>query len=63
MTSSTAYILLNKEKKLQGVSSSCIQLMNIDTYQLKRLSASGIDINILAPDLFLSDDNSAYLTK
>ena len=29
-----------------------MQLMNLDTHQLKKLSLSGIDIKILAPDLF-----------
>ena len=63
MTSSLAYILLNKEKKVQGISASSMSLMNLDIHSVKKLSLSGLEINVLAPDLFDSDVDSAYLTK
>lgn len=44
ISSDIAYVLINKEKKLQGISSSCMPLMNIDINKMKRLSISGLNI-------------------
>src|SRR3569833_4653780 len=59
ISSNIAYILLNKEKKIQGISSSCMKMMNFDDYKMRRLTQNGIDINKLAPQLF-DEDHSDY---
>jgi PAS domain S-box-containing protein len=51
-----AYVLINKEKRIQGISSSCMKLMNLDAQKMRRLASSGIDIKKLAPNLFDNDD-------
>jgi PAS domain S-box-containing protein len=52
ITSDIAYILINKDKKLQGLSSSCMPIMNLDISKMRKLSLSGINITKLAPKLF-----------
>jgi PAS domain S-box-containing protein len=51
-----AYVLINKEKRIQGISSSCMKLMNLDAQKMRRLASSGIDIKKMAPNLFDNDD-------
>lgn len=45
------FIIFNKEKKIAGISSSCIKLMGLDVNKIRRLNNSGYDIIKLAPDL------------
>ena len=37
ISSDIAYILINKDKKIQGISSSCMKMMNLDIQKAKRL--------------------------
>lgn len=60
MSSNIAYVLLNKEKRIQGISSSCMKIMNLDIQKMRRLASSGIDINKLAPALFAHDGEYNY---
>ena len=59
ISSNIAYILINKDKKIQGISSSCMKMMNLDIQKMKRLSMSGIDVSKLAPNLF-DNEHSEY---
>lgn len=59
VSSNIGYILINREKKIQGISSSCMKMMNLDIQKMKRMSLSGIDINKLAPNLF-DNEHSDY---
>lgn len=56
ITTDIAYILINKDKKLQGLSSSCMPIMNLDISRMRKLSQSNINITKLAPKLLR--DNS-----
>lgn len=51
MSTNTGFILLNKDKKIHGLSSSCIKLMGLDMIRLKRLILNGYDLKRLAPDI------------
>ena len=51
MSSNIGYVLINKEKKIQGISSSCLKLMGVDVNRVKRMNSAGYDINKLAPDI------------
>lgn len=42
---------MNKDKKIQGISSSCIKLMSLDLNMMKRLFTAGYDISKLAPEI------------
>ena len=37
MSSNISYVLINKERKIQGISSSCMKLMNLDLQRMKKL--------------------------
>ena len=61
VNSNIGYILLNKDKKLHGISSSCIKMLNLDLQKIRRLHYTGINIEKLAPGLFV--DEMAYTSK
>mmetsp|Transcript_29897 Transcript_29897/g.29065 ORF Transcript_29897/g.29065 Transcript_29897/m.29065 type:complete len:405 (+) Transcript_29897:1690-2904(+) len=52
ISSQIAYILLNKEKKIHGISSSSIKMLGLDIQKMRRLSQNSLDINDFAPGLF-----------
>lgn len=52
MSANIAFVMLNKEKKIQGISSGAMKVLNLDIQKMRRLSTSGIDINKLAPAIF-----------
>jgi len=51
MSSDVGFFLLNKDKRIQGITSSCMKMMNLDLLKLRRLSQNGIGIKKLAPSL------------
>ena len=55
MSANIGYILISKEMKIQGISSGCLKVINLDIQKMRRLNSQGIDINKLAPGLF--EDN------
>ena len=63
MTSNIAYVLLNKDQKIQGISSSCMPMMNLDLAKMRKLLMYGIDMNHLAPNLFNNEMDSQFLSK
>ena len=60
MSSNIGFVLLNKDKKIQGISSSCMRLMNLDLTRMRRLTGNGYDLNKLAPSLFSSPEEFFY---
>jgi len=38
ISSQIAFVLLNKEKKIHGISSSCIKMLGLDIQKMRRLS-------------------------
>ncbi len=52
MSANMAFVLINKERKIQGISSGCLKVLNLDIQKMRRLNANGIDIQRLAPALF-----------
>lgn len=52
ISSSIGFVLVNKERMIQGISSGCIKLMSLDLQKLKKINQFGIDIQQIAPDLF-----------
>lgn len=56
MATNIGFVLLNKEKKIQGISSSCIRLLNMDLNRMRRLTTHGYDLNKLAPSLLSHHD-------
>lgn len=51
MNSNIGFILFNKEKKIQGISSSCTKLMGLDVTLVKKMISANYDISKLSPDL------------
>ena len=51
MTSNVAFLVANKDKKIQGISSSCLKMMGLDREKMARITAQGYDLYRLAPDL------------
>ena len=52
MSANIGYVLINKEQKIQAISSGCMKVINLDIQKMRRLNQQGIDINRLAPGLF-----------
>jgi hypothetical protein len=63
MSANIAFVLINKEKKIQGISSGCMKVLNLDIQKMRRLNQNGIDINKLAPGLFDDSGDSSYTQK
>ena len=38
MNSNIAYIILDKDKKIQGISASCMAILNIDINKMRKLT-------------------------
>lgn len=51
MNSNIGFVLVNKDKKIQGISSSCIKLMSLDLNTMKRIFTAGYDISKMAPEI------------
>lgn len=51
MNANIGFILFNKEKKIQGISSSCIKMMGLDVQMMRRMIATNYDLAKLSPDL------------
>lgn len=51
MNANIGYILFNKEKKIHGISSSCIKMMGLDINMIRRMVAANYDLSRLSPDL------------
>lgn len=50
--SNIGFVLLNKEKKIQGISSSCIKLMGgLDLNMMRKIYVAGYDISKMAPEI------------
>jgi PAS domain S-box-containing protein len=45
MSANIAYVIINKEMKIQGISSGAIKVLNLDIVKMRRLNQQGIDIN------------------
>ena len=60
MSSNIGFILLNKDKKIQGISSSCMRLLNLDISRMRRLTNNGYDLPKLAPGLFVSSNGDEF---
>ncbi len=55
--SNIGFVLINKDKKIQGISSSCIKLMGgMDLNMIRKIYAAGYDISKLAPELDIRRD-------
>jgi hypothetical protein len=39
-----AYIILNWDKKIMAISSSCIKMLSLDSYKVRKLLSRGIDM-------------------
>ena len=52
MNSDIGYIILNKEKKIQTMTASCIKIFDYEVNKLKRLMHSGLSIKKVAPEIF-----------
>lgn len=48
---------MNKDRKIQGISSSCIRMINMDIQKVKKMVNMGVDMTKLTPDLFDNDNN------
>jgi len=62
MSANIGYVLVNKEMKIQAISSGCMKVINLDIQKIRRLNQQGIDINKLAPGLF-EDSNDPTSTN
>lgn len=60
MSTNIGFVLLNKEKKIQGISSSCMRLLNLDITRMRRLTSNGYDLNKLAPSLFNGSNSDEF---
>jgi len=38
MSANIGFVLINKEKKIQGISSGCMKVLNLDIQKMRRLS-------------------------
>ena len=63
MSANLGFVLINKEKKIQGISSGCMKVLNIDIQKMRRLTSNGIDISKLAPGLFDEGGDSSFNQK
>lgn len=63
MSANNIYILLNSSRTIQGISSSAINLMNIEPHNLRKLASSDVSIDMFAPALFDSYPNSKFMNK
>lgn len=63
MSANIAFVMLNKEKKIQGISSGAMNVLNLDIQKMRRLNTSGIDINQLAPAIFDANDENSFNQK
>ena len=61
MSANIGFILINKDKKFQGLSSSCIKMLNLDLVRMRRMTLAGFDVNKVAPGLL--DNDHFYNTK
>lgn len=62
MASDKGFVLINSDKHIVGLSSSCIKLINLDCVKLRRYQQQGIDIEKLAPTLFLNENQDTSST-
>jgi hypothetical protein len=53
-------VLINKNHRLAGITSSCMKLLKLDIAKQNKLNALNIGINKIAPSLF-GEDNDMYL--
>jgi hypothetical protein len=51
MNANIGFIILTKDKKIQGISSSCYKMMGLDLNMVRRMAAANYDLNRLSPDL------------
>lgn len=51
MNANIGYIIFNKEKKINGISSSCMKMMGLDVTLVRRMLAVNYDLTRLSPDL------------
>ena len=52
MSSNIGFLLIDKDKKIQAISSSCITMLYMDNSRLKKINSSGITIDSFASDIF-----------
>lgn len=56
MNSNIAFILVDKEKRIIGISSSCISMLYLDLHRLERINYQGITLNAFSQDIQLKKD-------
>lgn len=54
MNSDVGFLLINRDKKISGISASCMKIFDYDLSKLKKLAHSGYEISKFAPELFNS---------
>lgn len=57
MNSNIAYLIIDKDKKIIAISSSCITLLYLDLSRLERLTTKGVTLNSFCQDIQLKKDS------
>jgi hypothetical protein len=56
MSSNIAFLLVDKDRKIIGISSSCISMLYLDLSRLKKLNQQGITLDKFSSDIHLKKD-------
>jgi hypothetical protein len=56
MSSNIAFLLVDKDRKIIGISSSCISMLYLDLNRLKKLNQQGITLDKFSSDIHLKKD-------
>lgn len=57
INSKIAYLIIDKDKKIIAISSSCITLLYLDLARLERLTSQGVTLNTFCQDIQLKKDS------
>jgi hypothetical protein len=52
VSSFTGYVLINREKKIIGITSNLVNILSLDNKKVLKMNSLGLDMTRVAPDVF-----------
>jgi hypothetical protein len=56
MSSNIGFLLVDKDRKIQAISSSCISMLYLDLIRLKRLNSNGATLDDYSPEIYQNQE-------
>ncbi len=56
MSSNIGFLLIDRDRKIQAISSSCITMLYLDNNRMKKLRQTSVTIDNFSPEIFENAD-------